>query len=127
MSKKLILIFALLFFVPLAHATITLNRVNVPAGSGSGSPITYSITSSTGNLLVIGIVADTGVTISSCTDSAGQSYVLSTGFTSTAIPSTLLAGRRRILLPIRQYLTMPILSLNLRRRAAEGSPDDAPA
>lgn len=84
--RKILLLFGFLLLSSLpAKATLSLVSVSVPSGSGLGSPITYSVTSSTGSLEIIGIISDTGVTVTSCTDNKSQTYILhATHGTSTA-------------------------------------------
>ena len=62
---------------------ITFNRVSVPVGSTGASPVTFTITSSTGNLLIAVVVVNTGVTVSGVTDSKSQTWV-SVGVHGTA-------------------------------------------
>jgi|KBSMisStaDraftv2_1062788.scaffolds.fasta_scaffold15503_5 hypothetical protein len=52
---------------------ITFNRVSVPTSAGA-SPVTLTITSSTGNLLIGLFVVNSGVTISGITDSKSQTW-----------------------------------------------------
>jgi hypothetical protein len=74
--RKLLPILALLLFALPAGATITFNLTSSPASQAASSPNSFTITSSTGNILVAIIHVDSGVTITGCSDTTNGAYLL---------------------------------------------------
>ena len=62
---------------------ISINNISEPLLDSGASPITFSITTSVGNLLIATIYSDPGVAVSGVTDSASQTWT-STGFVGTS-------------------------------------------
>lgn len=81
MRKLLAILPALLFLLCAypAHATISLSHTTLGPNCGPSacaSPTAFAVTTSTGNMEIVAIAMDPGVTITGCSDSKSNSYTL---------------------------------------------------
>jgi len=53
---------------------IALSHVSVPSSQSGSSPLSFAITTSTGNLMIVGLIVDPALTVTGVTDSKGQTY-----------------------------------------------------
>jgi hypothetical protein len=69
-------------------ATLTLNHTSLPTSGGTGSPQNFTITSTTGNMILIGTDIDEGGTVTGCSDNKSNSYTLNATNSSDATNSS---------------------------------------